>query len=236
VIPKKVHVSWKTKDIIHYDSPIITHGIRQLSELNPDWGVIVNDDNEVDQYLKDKLQDTDYRLLSNKNIVEKTDVWRLIKMYDEGGVYVDIDRLCNVKLDSIIKEGVKCLLPVCRSFDFSQDFMMSEPGNPIYKAVLDLNLYRRRQGHTNIYLLGAQTYMHGISLVLTGEMINTNPGEEKFSVLLDTIERIPFIDTYEEDPPYSTVLFNNAVVDFDHEQEKRKLYAAFDIKHWSGEW
>ena len=236
MIPKKVHMSWKTKDIADYDSPLVREGVRKLIDLNPSWEVKIHDDEEVDAFLKQTLSLEDYRLLADKGIVEKLDVWRLAKMYLEGGVYVDVDRLCNTPLDELCKDGVKCVLPTCRSFDFSQDFMMSEPGNPIFKATLDLNLHRRRQGHSNIYLLGAQTYLHAISMLLTGEMVNTDPGEEEFAKLTSAIERMPFIETYKEDPPYNTVLFRNGSVDFDHEQEKRRLYAGFNMRHWSGDW
>ncbi len=236
MIPKKVHLSWKTKDIADYDSPLVREGVRKLIDLNPGWEVKVYDDEEVDEFLKQTLSPEDYGLLADKGIVEKLDVWRLVKMYLEGGVYVDIDRLCNTPLDELCQEGIKCVLPTCRSFDFSQDFMMSEPGNPIYKATLNLNLHRRREGHNNIYLLGAQTYLHAISALLIGEMVNTDPGEQEFSKLTDAIEKTSFIATYREDPPYNTVLFRNGSVDFDHEQEKRRLYAGFGMRHWSGEW
>jgi len=236
VIPKIVHLSWKTKDIADYDSPLVREGVRKLIDLNPDWEVKIYDDKEVDDFLRQTLLLEDYGLLAHRGIVEKLDVWRLVKMYQEGGVYVDVDRLCNTPLDELCKEGVKCVLPTCRSFDFSQDFMMSEPGNPMYKAALDLNLHRRRQGHDNIYLLGAQTYLHAVSVMLTGSMINTDPGEEEFGKLTGAIEQMPFIATYKEDPPYNTVLFRNGSVDFDHEQEKRRLYADFGMRHWSGEW
>lgn len=236
MIPKKVHLSWKTKDVAKYDSPLIKNGVCKLLELNPDWHVHIYDDQEVEEFLQQTLPQEDYALLVSRGIVEKLDVWRLLKMFLEGGVYVDIDRLCNTKLNDLATEGIKCVLPTCRSFDFSQDFMMSEPGNPIYKAALELNLQRRRQGHTNIYLLGAQTYIHAVSFMLTGKVVNTDPGEEEFSKLVKALKQTSFISTYREDPPYHTVIFRDASVDFDHEQEKRRLYADFGMHHWSGAW
>lgn len=236
MIPKKVHLSWKSKDILDHPSPIITNGIRNLVDLNPDWQVTVSDDDEVDAYIKQYLNPTDYELLRHCSIVEKLDVWRLIKMFNEGGLYMDVDRLYNTPLSKIIEDGVKCVLPTCKDLDFSQDIMLSAPENPMHFRALQLNIQRRREGQVNIYFLGAQTYMHGITETLTGNIINTNPGEEEFEKIRQKIEQIPFLQTYREDIPYNTFVFRDQLVDFDHETEKRKLYADYGLRHWSGEW
>jgi hypothetical protein len=47
MIPKKVHLSWKTKDLLDSDSPLITEGVKKLIELNPNWEVTIYDDAEV---------------------------------------------------------------------------------------------------------------------------------------------------------------------------------------------
>jgi hypothetical protein len=43
------------------------------------------------------------------------------------------------------------------------------------------------------------------------------------------------IKTYKDTPPYETPLWKG-VCGFEHEAEKRKLYAEFGLKHWTGEW
>ena len=58
MIPKKVHLSWKTKDLLDSESPLITEGVKKLIELNPNWEVTIYDDAEVDAYLQDKLERT----------------------------------------------------------------------------------------------------------------------------------------------------------------------------------
>jgi mannosyltransferase OCH1-like enzyme len=236
VIPKKVHLSWKSKDILDCPLPIITHGVRRLADLNPDWEFEVSDDADVEAYLAANLNADDYARVKHVGIVEKLDVWRLVKMFLEGGLYLDVDRLCNVRLSDLAQDGIKCVLPTCWKYDFSQDFMMSAPGNPIHAKTLLLNLQRRKEGQVNVYLLGAQTYMHAISLVLTGSIVNTDPGEEAFDALLEKINAASFLATYMEDPPYNTVLFRNEGAPFDHEQEKRRLYAEYGLKHWTGDW
>jgi mannosyltransferase OCH1-like enzyme len=235
VIPKKVHITWKTKDLLQSESPIVTEGIKKLIELNPEWEVTIYDDEEVDTYLQKKLGDQ-YPLIADKHIVQKSDLWRLMLLFEEGGLYIDIDRFIDTPLDDLIGPSTRWVLPTCRDYDFSHDFMMTAPGNPAYQVAVNLYLQRLREGHNSIYFLGPQTYMHAITLVVMGEMINTDPGEEVFEQIRDKLNSAGFINTYREDPPYNTIVYRNGALGLNWEQEKRKFYAESGLKHWSGDW
>ena len=125
MIPKKVHLSWKTKDLLDSESPLITEGVKKLIELNPNWEVTIYDDAEVDAYLQEQLEPQLYALIADKHIVQKTDLWRLVKLFIEGGLYIDIDRFVNTPLDDLVDEDTKWVVPTCRDYDFSHDFMMA---------------------------------------------------------------------------------------------------------------
>jgi mannosyltransferase OCH1-like enzyme len=231
MIPKIIHVSWKDKDIINDDSELIQKGLRKLVDLNLDWELQISDDVDVDAYLQSNLPTEHYDRLKDKHIVEKTDVWRLIKMYREGGLYTDIDRLYNIPISAIYHDEIKCVLPTCLDFDFSHDFMMSEPGNPIYYNTLMLNLQRRAEGHTNVYYLGAQTYMHGILKAIG--MDET----KKISDVRPIIENADFIITHIEEPPIHNILYRGENISLEgHEKMKQDFYKKHNIKHWSGQW
>jgi mannosyltransferase OCH1-like enzyme len=235
MIPKVVHVSWKSKNVVSSNFEIIKQGLRKLIELNPDWRVEVSTDEEVDAYLREHLKE-DYNLVKDVGIVAKTDIWRLIKLFNEGGVYTDIDRLWNVKLSDLIDDSIKWVLPTCADVDFSHDLMITAPNNPAYANTINLYLQRRREGSNNIYFLGAQTYMHAVSHTLLGEMINTDPGPEVFKRIRDKIEQFPFIKTYKETHPYDTICYKGDVSMQAWEAMKRKFYANSGVKHWTGEW
>jgi mannosyltransferase OCH1-like enzyme len=149
---------------------------------------------------------------------------------------MDIDRFVNTPLDDLVDEGTKWVVPTCRDYDFSHDFMMTAPQNPAYQVAANLYLERLKQGHNSIYFLGPQTYMHAITMVLMGEMINTDPGVEVFEKIRETMEAAGFIKTYREDPPYDTIIYRNGTLGLNWEQEKRAFYAESGLKHWSGEW
>lgn len=237
-IPKIIHITWKTKDILESKHIFPQNCIQKLVELAEGWTPIISDDSDVEQYLKDNLSTLDYRLLKDRHIVEKTDVWRLLKMYNEGGLYSDIDRLCNISINDIIKDNTRVVLPECKDSDFSQDFMCSAPKNPMFLEALTINLERRREGYRDVYLLGPQTYFHGITKSITGDMIQIQPGEETFNYLRTLIYRSGFIETYQETPPYNTIMYRpeKLQIHFDHESMKRDFYVKCGLKHWTGDW
>jgi len=71
---------------------IIKYGIKSIRILNPEYQIEISDDMDIDNYLKQHIKQYDYNLIKDKHIVEKTDLWRLLKIYNEGGIYVDLDR------------------------------------------------------------------------------------------------------------------------------------------------
>lgn len=234
MIPKIVHTTWSTKNILNSNSILIQNGLKKIIELNPDWEVRVYDDYDIEQYLKEKLG-LDYDLVKDDHIVAKSDIWRLLKIYIEGGLYVDIDRLCNIPLSSIIKKDTRWVLPTYKDSDFSQDFMLSVPNNTTFRDAIGLNLWRRKQGYRHVYYLGPQTYMHAVSKSIFGEQADTNPGIEFFNSFRKIVKENPFLITYREDPPYNTILYQNGISE-GHEKMKKDLYKEFNMSHWTGEW
>lgn len=236
MIPKIVHTSWKDKTILQSQSPLIQEGIANLIKLNPDWKVTIYDDQEVNEYLYESMDSKDFQLIEKDHIVAKTDIWRLIKLYREGGLYLDIDRYCDIKFSDYISNEIKCVLPMCLDTGFSHDFMMSDIGNPIYLETYKL-LIERRYSSNNIYFLGPQTYMHGVTKVLMGVMIDINPGLNVIQSIRNTIEGIPFIYTYREELPYNSVICRHKTGSYETwKTQKQELYSDYKLKHWTGEW
>ena len=235
MIPKLIHMSWKTKDVVHSQDELIQKGLHNLIALNPEWQLDISTDEEVDAYLQTVLG-SDYALVKDVDIVPQTDLWRLFKLYTEGGLYIDIDRLCNISLNDVLDDTTKCVLPTCEDADFSHDFMLSAPNNPIFANTIDLYIRRRKEGHTNVYFLGTQTYMHSVTYTLLGQIINSNPGPEIFDEIRKYIASTGFIKTYRESPPGDTMLYQEPITAEQWESMKRKFYADNQIKHWTGEW
>ena len=236
MIPKIAHVVWNHKEVLDSTHPLITNGLHNLIKLNPDWDVIVYTPEEIEEYLKKTLNSKDYDLVKNRHFVSKIDLWRLFKMYFEGGLYMDIDRMVNIPLSEIITSGdIKWVIPTTKEYDFSCDIMISAPYNPTYKQGYEMYLSRVNAGWDHQYFLGPQTYMHAVSYVLCGEIVDTNPGLEKFQMLRDKIAELPFAKTYRE-VPYDDMLIYRGDQGDELEWIKRDFYAKEGVKHWTGDW
>jgi mannosyltransferase OCH1-like enzyme len=215
---------------------MIKNGLLNLIKLNPDWEIKFANDEAIEQYLQEELPEFDYLLIKDKNIIEKNDLWRLIKLYKNGGLYIDLDRFYNIPLSEIVTEGIDCVLPTHLDHDFSQDLMLSAPGNPIFFDAINLNLQRRRMGWNHIYALGPQTYMNAVTKNLTGSMLESSPGKETMNALRTQISNTGFAKTYREVPWKDTLVFKTTP-EFDHvdyELEKRLMYEEFKMHHWTG--
>lgn len=228
-IEKKIHISWKTKDILDLDFTIIKHGIRQLKNLNPEYTFEISDNDDVEKFIKKHLSDNDYYLIKDRNIVEKVHLWRLLKIYHEGGFYMDIDRLCNIPLKNIINSEHKCILPMHYDIDYSQDIMMSSSKNIIFKEAISLNLKRRRDGCTDILSLGPITYFHAITKILLGNQLPRYPSKDNLIKLRSIISNCKYLSTFRELLPYNTLVYRGPSISFD----KAEFYEYCDVNHWT---
>ena len=62
--------------------------VRRLFALNPTWDVRAYNDSEIESYLRESLplfDEAAYADVRERHIVEKTDLWRLVVLYKEGG-------------------------------------------------------------------------------------------------------------------------------------------------------
>lgn len=236
-IPRKIHMSWKDKNFIgNPDAPrleLVERGAKRLRDNNPDFTTTVSDDADVEQYLRASLADEDYKLISDRHVVEKVDLWRLLKIYREGGVYSDVDRLCDQSFDELLRDGVNCVLPIFRDVDFAQDIMISAPGNPIYKRAIYLNLARRKAGERDLYYLGPSTYMHAVSEALLGFQVPHGCKDvEIWKDLRAVLHGCPQLDTYLEKPLFDTFTYRGPSME-NMSLEKDAFYNFYSVKSWT---
>ena len=213
-IPKIMHISWLDNNVLNSQTQIIQLGIVSFIKLNSLWTVIIYDDDEIQQYIKSKISLFDYKLIQNKHIIEKVDLWRLLIIYFEGGMYSDIDRLFSITMDDLIDTTVKMLLPTHYDINFSQDLMCSAASNELFKLAIELNLSKRRifaaqQDTANIseferiLELGPQTFWEAATKTLFGVLMKDGgdyPDENKVVVakMRKVIEQANVMKTYRE--------------------------------------
>jgi mannosyltransferase OCH1-like enzyme len=70
-------------------------------KLNPSWKYVYMDHNERDMFVKQENTDL-YNIYKEVKPQIQADIWRYIITYKNGGVYADIDSICNMPLDQTL--------------------------------------------------------------------------------------------------------------------------------------
>ena len=235
-IPKKIHLSWKDKNVLGSNHQLIKKGAKNLEILNPDWDIHVYDDEDINRTLRDSIGLQNWNLIKDRKITEKTDLWRLIKIYKEGGLYVDIDRYIDTPIDNFVDKNTSLVLPICNNIDFSQDFILSHPKSEILGKAISNNIKYRKLGKS-LFFLAVNSYMHSVTEVIGGtktERSKTN--KNYFENLTTEIEKSKHIKTYLETGAHNHILFRNKKNDFKLEEfkkDKADFYNAYNVKHWN---
>ena len=243
-IPKVLHVSWKNKDILSSNSPLILNGLKNFEKINPDWKIEISNDEEVDNYIKKNVSPKHYNLIKDKKIVQKTDLWRLLKICNEGGLYIDIDRYVNIPMSKIIKQGTKCVLPMCGRVDFSQDFVCGVANYYIHKNAINKYLQSLEAGR-GIFECGAISYMHSVSESLCGYKAQRKPNSKFWNDAIYKINHSAEIESFIEGNSFNKILFKhdpntfiyldgkNEDLETEFKNQKAEFYNNQSVQHWN---
>ena len=102
VIPKNIYQSWHTKKM---HSKVQEHVIDVLKKNNPDYTHEIYTDEEIDKYVHDNFDGEIVECYDKIDIiVAKVDFWRYLILYNQGGIYLDIDSSINKPIKDFIKE------------------------------------------------------------------------------------------------------------------------------------
>ena len=132
IIPKIIHLCYKTKDI----PPFI---IKKWNKLNPNYKVILYDNNDCIKFLY-KYFGQKYVDIFNyiKDGPIKADFWRVCILYIYGGVYCDIDVEPLAPIKSFMEKDVDFL--TCASMhenSMNPHLIISVSGHCILKKCID---------------------------------------------------------------------------------------------------
>ncbi len=118
--------------------------------LNPQYTFIFMDDDDCKQFINkhfDKEISQIFQTINNGAM--KSDLWRYMIIYKNGGIYMDADATCFLPFDSYIRQQDTFIANQLKQNYYSQWFFGSKKNNPILKDVLDdciENLKRKRDG------------------------------------------------------------------------------------------
>lgn len=114
--------------------------------LNPDWTVRFYDDGEMENYVRQYLSPEEFAgFMALPKMVAKVDIWRLLILYNEGGLYTDLDVACVKPIDEWVdnprSEVLLCVDNVVPN-NFGQHVLLAKPGNKVMRTALDLAVAR----------------------------------------------------------------------------------------------
>jgi mannosyltransferase OCH1-like enzyme len=144
-IPKKIYLSYKTKDIPDYV-------INKWKEIYPDYEVTLYDNNDCIDFLKKEYNDEYIEIFNYiKDGPIKADFWRVCILYKYGGIYSDIDVEPLVNIEKIMFSDtsfITCLSAYSKNIN--PHFIVSESGHKVLKMCIDkyLEMYRDNKKYT----------------------------------------------------------------------------------------
>jgi len=154
-IPRKIFQTWKTKEL-KYSLKLFQESWKRC---NHDFEYVIFDDNDCDDYIYNNSKNKDYINIYNKikesrSKADLADFIRYLYIYNEGGVYTDIDTIClqnftklydkypNKKiilgLESDLKDVEEAKkLNISHPKSLALHTFISAPKHPIFKQILD---------------------------------------------------------------------------------------------------
>ena len=147
-IPRIIHQTVASKESLH---PAYADNIAALRGRNPGWQHRLYDDSEIEEFIAanyDAAVLASYRRLNPAYGAARADFFRYLKLYREGGVYLDIKSTCTRPFDEILRPDDAYLLSHWRDprwgrypelgplGEYQQWHIVAEPGHPFLAAVI----------------------------------------------------------------------------------------------------
>jgi mannosyltransferase OCH1-like enzyme len=137
MIPK---IIWQTyKDSFNSLPEIIKKAAQTWKDFNPEYKYIYMDDEEASAFILHEYGEDWLSIWNSCPIgVMRGDIWRYLVVNKYGGVYADLDTICNQPIESWLK--INCDMIVCEDDDginYAQLAFASCPEHPVLNKVLD---------------------------------------------------------------------------------------------------
>jgi len=137
-IPKIVWQTYKTKNL-----PFEAKLAQQTwIDLNPDWKIILYDDDDIEQYIINYWDERMYKFYKKLPVgVMKADLWRYLILTTHGGVYADVDSECKIPINKWIEDlNIKnreniLVIGLENNTHFCQWSMLSSTNHPAMKFI-----------------------------------------------------------------------------------------------------
>jgi mannosyltransferase OCH1-like enzyme len=134
--PKNIFQTWKTKDV----PDNWKEGQQSVINMNPGWNYTLLTDTDNDRIVRENFPDFYPYFISLKYPIQRADAVRYCVLYLYGGIYLDLDFICNKSFDdlSIEKEiGLTYTNSMGIIHYYEIEFIISQPKCEFWLKVLN---------------------------------------------------------------------------------------------------
>jgi mannosyltransferase OCH1-like enzyme len=184
MIPKQIFQTWYTKKL----PKIVQNNINEMMKKNKEYKIYLYDDNDIDKYIKENHSERIYNAYCKLNIgAAKADLWRYLILYQFGGIYLDIDSIIKVDLNTIIKSNDEFIISREKNKGvLLQWFFMIKPQHPVLLKIIEkvVDNIEKEVSKNVIYITGPRVFT---------ECINEYYGKEIYNLKDNEIDKLKII-------------------------------------------
>lgn len=141
MIPNKI---WQTYKTSYEDLPdYIKNHTNSWKIHNPEYEYNFMSDEDCKDFILDNYGSKYLDVFSSLPVgVMRGDMWRYLIIYSYGGIYADLDAICNVPVSKWISEDKKLIVCPENNIHFCQWCFAAEPESKILESVIDVMMER----------------------------------------------------------------------------------------------
>ena len=133
MIPKIIHQTWKTNVVPEKWED----AVESCKTTNSEYKYILWTDEMMEQFVEKEYPDFLNVYKSYPHNIQRCDAFRYLVLYKYGGIYLDMDIVCKVKLNAFLKYDFVLPKSSNVSSSFTNSFLMVIPKHPFIKFCID---------------------------------------------------------------------------------------------------
>jgi len=132
--PKNIFQTWKTKDV----PDNWKEGQQSVINMNPNWNYILLTDEDNDRIVKENFPDFYQTFISFPYPIQRADAVRYCVLYLYGGIYVDLDYICNKSFDDLsLQKEIGLITSNNFNKKFTNSFLVSQKGSEFWLKCIE---------------------------------------------------------------------------------------------------
>jgi len=132
-LPRNIFQTWKTKDV-----PDNWKKAQQsVIQKNPNWNYVLLTDDDNDRIVKENFPDFYQTFISLKYPIQRADAIRYCILYLYGGIYLDLDYICNKSFDDLSLQKEVGLVYSNNVKIFTNSVLISQKGSEFWLKCIE---------------------------------------------------------------------------------------------------